>query len=189
MRLSPNEILILNVLQSKKKTMERLDISKQTGISDKNISAKLNSLEDKGLITSEKERKGRSTKRFITLTSAGRSQKLVKIVIEKKPKPTKPVKEDIITKYEKAKIKRRKKKEKVKPKIIISTDIREPVEPLEPEKITPKPLPATDELVKELELLINIGFTNRPAEYRKIGYKSKSELRAQISMLIGKLRG
>ncbi|KKL29071.1 hypothetical protein LCGC14_2368800 [marine sediment metagenome] len=100
LKLSPNERLILHVLQAYNKSMERLELSHETGISDKNISANLNSLELKGLIISQKQREGRSTKRFVQLTSAGKEEKLVKIIIEKKPK-----KEDIIEKYEKVKTK------------------------------------------------------------------------------------
>jgi len=103
LKLSTNEVLILNVLQKHKKTMERLEISKLTGISDKNISAKLNALQVKGLIISQKIRVGRATKRMIQLTSQGKQEKLMKIVIEKKPiKPKIEVKpESIIIKQQK----------------------------------------------------------------------------------------
>ncbi len=56
-----------------------------------------------------------------------------------------------------------------------------------PEKIEPKPLPASIELKKELRLLINLVLTHRKEEYRKYGYKSVSEIRAQIDTLIDQL--
>ncbi|GAG66378.1 unnamed protein product [marine sediment metagenome] len=46
MKLSPNELLILKVLKPKKKAIERRILVELTGISDKNISAKLNALEN-----------------------------------------------------------------------------------------------------------------------------------------------
>lgn len=168
-KLSTNEILILNALQAKNKPMDRLDLISITGISDKNISAKIKSLEVKGLIITQKTRVGRSTKQIVQLTSAGKKEKLVKIIIEKKI----PKKEDVISRLEKAK------KEKVK----------EVITPKKPEKITPKPLPETLELKKELRLLINLVLTHRKEEYKKYGYKSVSEIRASIDALIDQLGG
>lgn len=114
LKLSTNEILILNVLQETKKPIERRTLISKTGISDKNISAKIKSLETKGLILTEKTREGRFVKQIIQLNKAGKEEKLVKIIIEKKLK-----KEDIIEKYEKVKTKlqRIKVTDKVKEKL------------------------------------------------------------------------
>ena len=94
MKLSPNEILILNVLQKHKKAMKRTVISKESGISDKNISAKINSLVIKGLVVTEKTRVGKSTIQIVQLTPTGKKEKLIKISIEKKPKKIELTKEE-----------------------------------------------------------------------------------------------
>lgn len=65
--------------------MERRILIEKTGISDKNISAKLNSLEVKGLIISERTRKGRTVNRWVQATESGKLYELGKIVIAKKP--------------------------------------------------------------------------------------------------------
>lgn len=172
-RLSTNEILILNVLQKSKKAIERKSLIEKTGISDKNISAKLNSLEVKGLITSERQRKGRTVNRWVQTTKAGKDYELGKIVIAKKPAkiPIKLPQEPRKT-ITKAQIERAKK----------PTVERK-------EKIEMKPLPATIEMKKELRLLINLVLTHRKEEYNKYGYKSVSEIRSQIDTLIDQLGG
>lgn len=222
MKLSPNEILILNVLQEFKKPLERTRLVHKTGISDKNISAKIKTLEEKGLIRTEKTQKGRSKIQTIQLTKAGKQEKLVKIVIEKKlPKKLKKV--DVIAEYEKSKKQRIREKEeelsklrqipareapevkqKIREKVKEITKIeREKVElteeeyalaqlgkePKKPIIVKPKPLPATMELKKELRLLINLVLTHRKEEYKKYGYKTVSEIRAEINTLIDQLGG
>lgn len=163
-KLSPNETLILNALQKSRKPLYRRFLCEETGISDKNISAKIKSLEIKGLVVTEKTRIKKSTVQIVQLTKTGKAEKLVKIVIEKKPKKVEIEKEPV--KIEKPKI---------------------PVKPKIPEKIEAKPLPATIELKKELRLLINLVLTHRKEEYTKYGYKSVSEIRSQIDTLIDQL--
>lgn len=180
MRLSTNEVLILSVLQKTKKAVERRILIEKTGISDKNISAKLNSLEVKGLISSERTRKERTVNRWLQTTKAGRDYELGKIVITKKPTkipiklPQKPRKAITKAKIEKAK------KPKYESKL-------EYLEAQRKEKIEMKPLPATIEFKKELRLLINLVLTHRKEEYAKYGYKSVSEIRAEIDTIIDKL--
>lgn len=174
MRLSTNEVLILNVLQKSKKAIERRILIEKTGISDKNISAKLNALEVKGLISSERTRKGRTVNRWLQTTKAGKDYELGKIVIERKPKKIPITKEE---------------KPKAKPITKAKIPIKLPHEPRKPTKIEAKPLPATIEFKKELRLLINLVLTHRKEEYAKYGFKSVSEIRSQIDTLIDQLGG
>lgn len=172
LRLSPNELLILKVLKQQRKAIERRILIEKTGISDKNISAKLNALETKELITSERTRKGRTVNRWVQLTKAGKDYKLGKIVIEIKPKP---------------KIKKEEIEDAIAKDLgVLKVKIR-PKKPPKPEKIEAKPLPASIELKKELRLLINLVLTHRKEQYKKYGYKSVSEIRAQIDTLIDQL--
>ncbi len=177
MRISTNEQLILQALKVHKKAMERRVLIEKTGISDKNISAKLNSLEVKGLISSERTRKGRTVNRWLQLTKAGKETLIGKIEIPKKPKKIP------ITKVEKPKAKAITKvqiEKAKKPKYL---------EAQRKEKIEMKPLPATKELKKELRLLINLVLTHRKEQYIQYGYKTVSEIRAKIDTLIDELGG
>jgi len=179
MRISTNEQLILQALKVNKKAMERRILIEKTGISDKNISAKLNSLEVKGLISSEMERKGRTMNRWVQLTKEGKDILIGKIEITKKPKKIP------ITKAEKPKAKPITKaqiEKAKKPKY----DAKEYIE-AKKGKIEMKPLPASIEMKKELRLLINLVLTHRKEEYAKYGFKSVSEIRSQIDTLIDQL--